>query len=361
MPFAMLLVLIPALVAALALLVLWFLVVLVRSGLPPFRRTAKVFVVLFVPSLLLAEPIAIGYFATRQTRTRSDEARYRGPVLGADGRLREHDLAAFRRGAEDRGAVAESGETRAEVVELTAGDGVRLRAFHLAPRATPRAAAVVTHGLWRGGLEVEPVAAMLLELGVAVLVVELRGHGGSATASCTFGRDESLDVLAGAQLLREREPGLPLVLFGVSLGAAATALAAPRLSPPPAAVILDSPMESADGALRRMLAERVGLAEPFALLTRFAIDLFSGGALREVRPAESLSRLDPAVRVLIVAGADDELMPVPAVERVYAALRAPADRREIWIVDDAGHGKAWLVARDAYFARLSHLIARVVE
>jgi dipeptidyl aminopeptidase/acylaminoacyl peptidase len=85
-------------------------------------------------------------------------------------------------------------------------------------------ALVFVHGkdACRGTELVVSTAALVHSLhaaGFAVLMIDLRGHGGSSTARLTYGARESQDVLGAVDWLRARGHGRIGVL-GASMGAA---------------------------------------------------------------------------------------------------------------------------------------------
>lgn len=337
---------------------LWL--VLTTCGARPRRFFApffKSFLVLVPLALFVLGPLLPAYLVTRSHHTRGDESFYRGPTIDASG---DWILATRERGR-NSAQPGEESPANPHAVTLRARDGVELRAYLVRPReeAKPRAVAVLVHGLFRGGLEIEPVGAMFRDLGAAVLLLELRNHGRSDTAVSTFGATERLDVLAAAEFART-EPGLaesPLVVFGVSLGSAAVALATPQIAPPPSAVVLDSPMASLENAADRLLSERIGVPAPFRVGLKSALEVVGGFRFESVVPAAAIARLDPSVRLLVIGGEEDELMPPGDVRAMFDA--SPAREKSMWIVPGAGHGKSWKVAPDEYRARLAALIEAI--
>jgi len=371
----MLFLLIPAAVLTLATFIL---AALWRAALALFRRTAPRFwrrtleahAGLFVLHLFVTVPVVFGLLPARFVGTRGDEAGYRGPRLAADGtwlvQTRE-SLAAEKQGkAAIDPVVAQATERRA--LTLTARDHVALRAF-LVPEvaaldAAARFSAVLVHGLYRGALEIETPGAMLRELGGEVLLLELRNHGGSGRATATYGHDEALDVLAAAEYLRTRKDGhgRPLLLYAVSLGTAAAALAAPQI-PGLAGLILDAPMDDLRAtALRELKAggPAQGIPEPWASTILWSARNLGGIPIDAVRPREALARLPPGVFVLFIGAGRDDRMPPSSVRPLFDSLPTAADHKELWIEDTATHGKVWVKAPDEYRRRLAAFVARAI-
>jgi dienelactone hydrolase len=325
-----------------------------------WRRAAVVLLVLIPVHALVLAPLGIAWRVTHGTLTRPDERGYAGPRVRPDGTWEPQSRAtlAAARGA---GPTAEQ-----HAVRFRSRDGTGLRAFHVPARERPEAAprAVLVHGLFRGALELEPVAAMLHGLGCEVLVLELRGHGASGRAVPTFGLRESEDVEAAARFLAER-PGAgrgPLVLFGVSLGTAAVALAAPRVAGL-AGLVLDSPMAELEGTAERFLGggsrRFTAIPQPFRFALLESVQLCSGIRFSGLRPIESLAALPDTIAALVVGGGLDHRMPPEVVRRVHDALRAPPGRKELWIREGSEHGQVWLDDPAGYRARLGSLISRL--
>jgi alpha-beta hydrolase superfamily lysophospholipase len=328
-------------------------------------------VVLVPLHLFVTFPAALGWVGSRSIGTRPHERAYAGPRLSADGALSIQTWDSL--AAESRGERSVDREialaAAARAVSIASTDGVVLRAFRLpAPKEPPRATVVLVHGLFRSAMELEPPAAMFHRAGCETLLLDLRNHGGSSRAPATFGLRESDDVVAAcafARAQRDRET-TPLVVFGVSLGTAAVALALPRV-PGVAGLVLDSPMDDLLSAGHRMLAfRRAGdqrnffeLWEPFRTLTLTAVGLWSGFRLGDVRPIESLASLPASVAVLVVGGGDDDRMPPETVQAVYDALSMPTGRKELWIRAGSGHGHVWTDEPAGYEQRLRALLQRL--
>jgi alpha-beta hydrolase superfamily lysophospholipase len=113
---------------------------------------------------------------------------------------------------------AMSGSSTEEYLDSAGGLRIFVRSWR--PESTPRAAIVLVHGfnshsgyyLWTAG--------QLLQSGLAVYALDLRGRGksdGERYYIDKFAEYQS-DVDAVVKLARSREPGLPLFMFGHSAG-----------------------------------------------------------------------------------------------------------------------------------------------
>jgi pimeloyl-ACP methyl ester carboxylesterase len=367
--------LLSAISVALVLLVrgvLW----LLRRRPRHYWRNALVLHAVLVPFyLFLVMPGFMGWWASRKLHTRDDEIRYEGPRLTADGAWLPQTRAGLKAelNGEQKVDAALVEAARARAVHFDSLDGLKLRAFLVPASGTSRhLSAVLVHGLFRGGLEIDPVGAMFHELGADVLLLELRNHGESGRAPGTFGLTESSDVIAGARYLRAR-PGHEkdaIVLFGVSLGTAAVALAAPKVDGL-AALVIDAPLTELRGSAHRFLSapaqgkaqgkRRLGLPEPFGTLVITAGALWSGFDIDAVRPIDALRRLPASLPALVVGGGDDERSPPEVVREAYEAIPAPASLKTLWIRDGSGHGEVWTDDPAGYRADLAALLEHLEE
>ena len=109
-----------------------------------------------------------------------------------------------------------------ENVSFTSADGVRLSGWYLGG-ASSDVAIACGHGLFRSRREVLDRAAFFRKQGYDTLVFDFRRHGESEGERVTLGFDERLDLLGAVEFLKEKKPGVKIVLYGVSMGAAAGA------------------------------------------------------------------------------------------------------------------------------------------
>ncbi len=263
---------------------------------------------------------------------------------------------------ENAGLTPASFKLASEDVSFRSADGVELRGWWV-PAAEPRGSVVMVHGLNRSRIEMIRRVPFVHEAGWNALVFDLRHHGESGGRATTFGAKEKQDVEAAAQLARTRTPG-PVVLWGVSLGAASAVLAAAD-DPAIAGVICDSSYRSLDDTVRHHVQLARGWRWWLALVPSWPVAdevLFWMGrrgafdpAAVDVRAAAARLAGRPA---LFVANSDDRRMP----KEIAFDLKAAAGKdAEVLIVPGKSHGGAWRDGTAAYQAAAQVVLDRAAS
>ena len=202
---------------------------------------------------------------------------------------------------------------------------------------TTRPSVVVVHGFGDSLESYDSVADIFRRRGQAVLLLDLRGHGGSAGNVTTLGDHERDDVRAGmARLRAEGLAGEGIVLVGYSLGATACLLAAADV-PDVRAVIVESPFDT----LRETVAHHGELLYHLPRWTPLTPLSIRFAEIYARFDADRIDAVAAARRIraplLAIADANDPRMPERVVRRIYDAHPGP---KEIWIVPGRDHVEA---------------------
>lgn len=222
----------------------------------------------------------------------------------------------------------------ADTVRFTSRDGrARITAWYSRP-AQCRAAVVFVHGkdACRGD-ELKADGATLADAldaaGIAVLRIDLRGHGSSSAARLTYGHNERLDVLGAVDWLRAQGHHR-IGLLGASMGAASALLAAAE-EPSVAALVADSAFSDFAGMIERQYGKLCRLPRCFLPGALMATRLLTGVDLSRVSPL----RAAPALRgrpVLVIHSEGDRFIPVTDGRAIAAACGAG-----LWTTNTPSH------------------------
>jgi uncharacterized protein len=215
-------------------------------------------------------------------------------------------------------------------------EGLRLRGW-LARGERMRAAAVVVHGLGDSLESYTDVGSVLHRRGHTVLLLDLRGHGGSEGRLTTLGGREREDVRAAVRTLREGGLGEGgFVLLGVSMGAVSV-LRAAAVETDVRAVIAEAPYDTYRETVRHHARLYYGLPEWFPLMpAAIAVAEWRAGFDADDVDAVAAARSFRGPLLLIVDG-DDRRMPEAVVRRIYDAHSGP---KRLWIAPGAPHSGA---------------------
>ena len=124
-------------------------------------------------------------------------------------------------------------------LKLTGTKGVMLGAWYCA--ADPASPLVILfHGYAGDKTGTLPEARAFLQLGLSVLLVDFRGSGESSAAYTTIGYDEAEDVASAVHYARTHLGHPKIVLYGVSMGAAAVLRAVANDQVRPDAIIAEA-------------------------------------------------------------------------------------------------------------------------
>ena len=225
-------------------------------------------------------------------------------------------------------------------VSFESANRVPLEAWWVPPaEGESSRAAVLVHG-WGGDKSDEHVietAPIYARAGYGVLLLDLRGNGGSGGERRTLGYKETRDVQGALAWLDEEgfEPG-EVVLHGWSMGGATVVRSAPGTGV--AAVIEEAGYADLPLLLRRQLPETTGLPSLFSPGVFLAAKLFLGFDPWAVQPSEDAARLrEEGVPLFVIHSTDDEVVPFEHAELFESAY--PEAR--LWKIEGLGHVEAY--------------------
>ena len=237
-----------------------------------------------------------------------------------------------------------------ENVSIRSFDGLTLRGYfyEYAPGAPIE---LMMHG-YRGEAERDLCGGVQRAFSMkrSVLLVDQRGCGRSDGHIISFGINEHRDCLAWAQYLNDRF-GLPIILTGISMGAATVMIASGQHLPENVVgVIADCGYSSAKDIIQKVIRQMhlpPKLAYPFVKL---GAKLFGHFDLDSFSPIEAVKNCK--VPVFFVHGEDDDFVPCDMSRACSEACAAP---HILHTVPGAGHGLAYLIDPEGYAEAVARL------
>ncbi len=199
-----------------------------------------------------------------------------------------------------------------------------------------RLAIVCCHGYLMNRCELLPFLVTLGDLNASWLFFDFRCHGKSQGSLCTMGKLEAHDVVAAAKFVRSRRPDAKIVLFGSSMGGAASAIALgddPLLAD---GLILDGAYSAMDEAGRGWWNFLGGKWLAFFLAPTIWLGrLMIGFDPAKVVVSEYLAKASHKP-VLFLAGDDDPVVSQKSLDR---NVKASGDLTWVETFEGAGHGE----------------------
>lgn len=240
-------------------------------------------------------------------------------------------------------------------VEFQSADGILLRGWYIPAAGSARGTIVYCHGLNRTRMEMLPEAAFAHKLGYNGLLFDFRHAGQSGGEITTLGYQERLDVLGAVRYALQKETAArPVIVWGVSMGAAAALMAAAD-SPDVAAVISDSTFSSLSDTVQHHLRLFLHLpAFPLAYEVMYWAAWQGGFRPSDLDLEKAVERIGPRP-ILFVAVEGDRRMPPTIARRLYSRATGPG--KQLVVVPGQRHGEGFNQAPQAYQQAVSEFLA----
>lgn len=241
--------------------------------------------------------------------------------------------------------IAEFLKAPYEEVSITSHDGLKLtgRYYHVADGAPLE---IQCHGYKGNALrDFSGAWSIAKAAGRNVLLINQRCHGGSQGRTITFGILERKDVLAWIRYSCDRFGSVPILLSGVSMGAATVLMVAGMELPKNVkGIIADCPYDAPSNIIKKVLGQDMGMPVKFVYpLIRLGGMLYGKFNLGADSPVEAVKRAQ--VPILLIHGDDDRFVPYSMSCNIHAA--AP-EKIEFHTISGAGHALNYVTDPEGY-------------
>ncbi len=218
-----------------------------------------------------------------------------------------------------------------ETVWLETKDKIRLEAWNIKVDSAI-GTIIMFHGHGNNKAGILKEAEAFWQMGFNTFMIDFRAHGNSSGNTTTIGAKETEDVLAAYNYIKPATDK-PVILYGVSMGAAAVLHAMEQTNIDPDKLILEMPFgslkEAAEGRLKLMHVP----AEPMGTLLTFWGGIENGFWAFDYKPCMDARTVD--CPVLLQWGAKDPRVKRSETECIYRNLYS--GDKQLVVYDEAGH------------------------
>lgn len=242
-------------------------------------------------------------------------------------------------------AIAEFEAAPYEKVSIISEDGLKLagRYYHVKDGAPLE---IQCHG-YKGNATRDFCGNWRIakEAGRNILLIDERCHGKSEGHTITFGILERKDVLSWVRYANKRFGNVPIMLSGVSMGAATVLMVAEMKLPKNVKCILaDCPYDAPSNIIKKVLGQDMGMPVKFVYpLIKLGGMLYGKFNLDAASPVEAVK--NSKVPILLIHGDDDRFVPYEMSCNIH---KAAPDKIEFHTIHDAGHAMNYVKAPEQY-------------
>ncbi|MGZ0085499.1 alpha/beta hydrolase [Caldibacillus thermoamylovorans] len=239
-----------------------------------------------------------------------------------------------------------------ESATFTSKDGkTALKGWIIPPTRAAKMTVIFAHGYGNNRVQENvpflPIAKRLVAEGYRVILFDFRASGESEGDMITIGVKEKDDLLGVIDYAKEhfREP---IALYGVSMGAATSILAAAEDSDV-RGVIADSPFSDLESYLRANMPVWTHLPNvPFTYLILAIVPALADLDLGVSSPIHAVDRVAPRP-ILFIHSKDDRSIPYKESVKLY---NTHPDAFQLWLTEKADHVKSFSLYGDEYIERV---------
>lgn len=218
-------------------------------------------------------------------------------------------------------------------INLKTKDNINLSAI-LIERPNAKRVIILCHGRWQSKEFMHNFVDMFDQ--DTILIFDFRSHGSSEGDLITMGLREAHDIEAGIAFLKQYKDtkNLPIIGIGISMGGASLIRAASQ-SDDIKAIVIDSAYSRLNTHMCNAFVQATKLPACMFGISKCFFEFMVKSKIERINPINYIKLL--TIPVLIIHSKDDKTIPVQDSYDLYQAI--PSDKKELWVVDSAKHGK----------------------
>jgi|KBSMisStaDraftv2_1062788.scaffolds.fasta_scaffold01845_2 alpha-beta hydrolase superfamily lysophospholipase len=218
-----------------------------------------------------------------------------------------------------------------EKIDLSTKDHIKLDCWYMKPEGTAKGTVILFHGHGSKKSAVMVESIGFRKMGYNTLLVDFRAHGSSGGNTSTIGWYETEDVKLAYDYIKEKGEK-NIILWGISMGAAAVSKAMNDYRLEPSKIILEMPfasvLQAAEGRIKMM-----GLpGQPLATFVTFWGGAEHGFWAFNMKPSEFVKQIH--CPVLLQWGRHDPRVKQEETDLIYANISAP---KKLVVYETCGH------------------------
>ncbi len=203
---------------------------------------------------------------------------------------------------------------------------------------------IIVHGYCQDSESMDYAACEFFKNGFNVLLPDCRGHGKSGGKYIAMGWHDRFDVILWCRLISEINSNMPVVLYGVSMGAAAVMMAAGEKLPNNVKCIIEDCGYTSCIDEFKYQAEKIYRTNLIYVLI-YSLEIIcrirAGFFLHQASAFKQMKKC--RIPTLFLHGEDDMLVPVKMVYDLYTNAVCSKD---MYIIKNAGHGVSAMVGKE---------------
>ncbi|MBC1935860.1 alpha/beta hydrolase [Listeria grandensis] len=247
-----------------------------------------------------------------------------------------------------------------EIISIQGDGNETLKGYYLKNPASDGRTAIIAHGYRGNALDMGTWAKMYYDLGYNVLTPDARSHGMNARGFASFGWQDKKDYVQWINKMNELNGDTkPIVLQGVSMGAATVMMAAGEELPGNVkAVIEDCGYTVLSDQVKHLLPLFIGEEDPVATYNGVndKLQTEQGHKMEDVSSMDQLTKSE--LPVLFIHGEKDTFVPTDMVYPLYNNYQG---EKELYTIPDAGHGMSLAYDLPNYQEKVKSFLGKHVQ
>lgn len=215
------------------------------------------------------------------------------------------------------------------------------------PSAKVKRVVIFAHGLNGHATQFGDLQLELKKSGVESLSLHMRGHGKSELRTIGMGVKEADEILAAVSWVRKNTaPQTQVVVVGISMGGAATWMAAERQPNAIDGILTEGSFAKMSDTLPSYLDNMMPEGDKVLLPAIWIARAFGAPAPEAVDAASAARAFAGRPSLVVHCGKDD------TVSRAESEALAQAARCDLWEIKEAKHAEGFKAKPEAYEARI---------